>query len=55
MGFISQKIIEIYVMDKGLFLKTKNSPTQQLRHIQGVPHLGGFHYCGSHYRDFWLM
>ena len=23
--------------------------------IQGVPHLRGFHYCGSHYRDFWLM
>ena len=23
--------------------------------IQGVPHLRGFHYRGSHYRDFWLM
>ena len=53
MGFISQKIIEICVMDKGLFPKTKNSPTQQLRHIQG--HLWSFQYCGSHYRDFWLM
>ena len=23
--------------------------------VQGVPHLRGFHYCRSHYRDFWLM
>ena len=23
--------------------------------IQGVPHLRGFHYRGSHYRNFWLM
>ena len=23
--------------------------------IQGVPHLRGFHYHGSHYLNFWLM
>ena len=24
-------------------------------HVQGVPHLSGFHYRGSHYCNFWLM
>ena len=36
MGFIIQKIIEIYLMDKGLIPQgpqTKSSPTQQLRQI----------------------
>ena len=23
--------------------------------LQGVPHLRDFHYCGSHYRIFWIM
>ena len=23
--------------------------------LQGVPHLHDFHYCGSHYRSFWVM
>ena len=23
--------------------------------VQGVPHLRGFHYRGSHYRDIWLI
>ena len=34
--------------------KAESSP-KIFKIIQGVPHLRGFHYCGSHYRGFWLM
>ena len=30
-------------------------PRKYLPSIKGVPHLRGFHYCGSHYCNFWLM
>ena len=34
----------------------KNFSTNLIKSaIQGVPHLGGFHYPGSHHNGFWLM
>ena len=42
-----------------VFLQAPGSlPSQTVRFkvpTGGVPHLHGFHYRGSHYRDFWLM
>ena len=26
-----------------------------ITYVQGVPHLRGLHYHGSHYHNFWLM
>ena len=36
--------------EQTLFLKVLS-----LGKIQGIPHLCGFHYRGSHYCEFWLM